>query len=50
MGVLHQLTWFTCSTILYDLQGVTSQKVMGLGERAFMVGSLPEYYSCAAAT
>ena len=49
MGVLQQLTWLTCLLILYDLQGVTSQKEMGLGERAFMVGSLPEHHSAAAA-
>ena len=49
MGVLHQLTWLTCSPILYDLQGVISRKEMGLGERAFMVGSLPEHYRCATA-
>ena len=49
MGVLQQLTWLTCSLILYDLQEVISQKEMGLGERAFMVGSLLEHYGCAAA-
>ena len=49
MGVLQQLTWLTCSLILYDLQGVISQKEMGLGERAFMVGSLLEHHGCAAA-
>ena len=49
MGVLRRLSLFTCSSILYDLQGVILLKEMGQGERASMVRSLPEIYSCAAA-